>query len=181
MKDEFLKEVLEKFAVSGAMYSRALGNAARRSGGRIAPKVLDQIAAQPRAKSIPQFSEKARTPGVVPFKHEQESHQGVALLPLSESEYHHDAGARLSTDKTRGFMVPAQLSAVDAYNAWHQQAGNQVGVASNRARETTLERNRQYRLHGPALPGATADHSPNLPFDKTPTPTPTPTPKKRQY
>lgn len=45
-----LAEALEKFAVSGAMYARALQSAAGRSGARLAPSMMSQVAAQPRAQ-----------------------------------------------------------------------------------------------------------------------------------
>lgn len=167
MKDEFLKEVLEKFAVSGAMYSRALGNAAQRSGGRIAPKVLDQIAAQPRAKRISEnpkwLSNTARSPfGEMPKSpHHQELNDSFASLPRGDFADYHDEGARHSVPGSPAFMVPEQFAANDAFEAKLRETGRQKGVASNRYREKSLEQNRQYQL------GAATKTSPGIGYDKT--------------
>ncbi len=60
-----LEEVLEKFAISGGMYSRALGQTAAAGGGRVAPQILSHIAAQPRAALTPGLSAAARAPGAL--------------------------------------------------------------------------------------------------------------------
>ena len=52
----------EKFALPGAMYARALQNAAQRSGARVAPQLLNHISAQPQATPMPGLAAHARTP-----------------------------------------------------------------------------------------------------------------------
>lgn len=49
-----------KFAISGEYYARALSNAAARGGGRVGAPVLEAIAKQPRARSMPGLAEQAR-------------------------------------------------------------------------------------------------------------------------
>ncbi len=77
-----------KFAVSGAMYSRALGNAAARGGGRIAPQVLSNVAAQPRAHQLPGLAEAARTPGTLTPTPQQRGLQSMMeSVPWAGSEH----------------------------------------------------------------------------------------------
>lgn len=88
MRPEFLDEVLDKFAVSGGMYARALGGAAQRAGGRVAPQILNQVAAQPRAQGSSFLSEQARTPGAVAASPEQQSAQALMrTVPYAGSEH----------------------------------------------------------------------------------------------
>lgn len=77
----------EKFAIQGATYARALGNAAQRSGGRIAPQLLDRISAQPRAQSMPGLAEKARAPGALaPTPHQQTLQTALHPVPFAGEE-----------------------------------------------------------------------------------------------
>lgn len=68
---------LEKLGVSGAMYARALQGAAQQSGGRIAPKVLSQVAAQPRAARSSFLSSQARDPGALKPTMQQAGNQAL--------------------------------------------------------------------------------------------------------
>lgn len=62
---EGMTAALKKYAVSGGMYARALQGAAQRGGGRIAPQVLAQVGAQPRAAASSFLSQQARAPGAL--------------------------------------------------------------------------------------------------------------------
>lgn len=66
MKLAFLSEALEKFALTGATYARALQNAATRGTGRVGAPVLGAIASQPRAKLMPGLSQQARHTAELP-------------------------------------------------------------------------------------------------------------------
>lgn len=66
MKLAFLHEALEKFALSGATYARALQNASARGTGRVGAPVLGAIASQPRAKLMPGLSQQARQTAKLP-------------------------------------------------------------------------------------------------------------------
>lgn len=89
-----LHAALEKFAVSGAMYARALQNAASQSGSRLAPKVMAQVAAQPRATASPMLSTQARTPGVLKPSAQQQQLQGIMdKVPWAGSEHGGAPGA----------------------------------------------------------------------------------------
>jgi hypothetical protein len=54
-----------KTAVSGSLYANALADAARRSGGRVAPQILGQLGAAPRARLTPFLGQMARAPGTL--------------------------------------------------------------------------------------------------------------------
>ncbi len=83
-----VQAALEKFALSGEMYSRALGNAAGRAGTRIAPQVLSQVAAQPRASGSAFLNTAARTPGVMaPTPGQQSLQTMMAKVPYAGAEH----------------------------------------------------------------------------------------------
>lgn len=83
-----LEEALEKFALSGAMYSRALGQTAATGGGRIAPQILGHMAAQPRATLNPGLSAAARAPGALTPSPAQRGLQGMMhQVPYAGSEF----------------------------------------------------------------------------------------------
>lgn len=68
---------LQKFAVSGGMYARALEGAAQRGGGRVAPQLLGQIGATPRAQASPLLSQAARAPGALTPTPQQTQAQAI--------------------------------------------------------------------------------------------------------
>ena len=100
MKPEYLKEVLEKFAISGAMYSRALSGAAQRGGGRVAPQILSQVAAQPRAQASSFLSQQARAPGAMaPTPRQQQNQTVMNIVPWAGPEHGGVPTARATMDR----------------------------------------------------------------------------------
>lgn len=94
-RPEHIAEALDKFAVSGGMYSRALGNAAQRAGGRIGQPALNAVAAQPRARLAPGFAERARTPGVIaPTQSQQGLQHMMEGVPWAGAEHGGDPMAK---------------------------------------------------------------------------------------
>jgi hypothetical protein len=94
VKPEHLREVLEKFAVSGAMYARALGGAAQRANTRIAPQILSRLQAQPRAQASPFLSQQARMPGALAPTTEQAKAQTIMrMTPWAGAEHGGDPNA----------------------------------------------------------------------------------------
>lgn len=82
------RSALEKFAVTGAMYARALQGAAQRGGGRVAPQVLGQMNAAPRAQASPFLSQAARAPGATVPTPQQAQAQGIMQrVPWAGSEH----------------------------------------------------------------------------------------------
>lgn len=115
---------MRKHAVSGAMYAQALQNAASRSGARLAPKMMAQVAAQPRAKASPFLASEARTPGALtPSADQRGLQQMMDKVPFAGSEYHHDAGARMGVNGRPGVQIPAQRAAVQTFHDQLQQTG----------------------------------------------------------
>lgn len=91
---------LEKLALSGGMYARALQGAAQRGGGRIAPQILGGIATQPRAARAPFLSQQARTPGALaPSGPQQGMQHALEGVPWAGSEYGGGAPARATFDQ----------------------------------------------------------------------------------
>ena len=90
------KAALEKFAVSGAMYARALQGAAQRGGGRVAPQLLGQVGAAPRAQAAPFLSQAARAPGALtPTAPQRQSQAIMERVPWAGSEYGGNAAASM--------------------------------------------------------------------------------------
>jgi len=118
--DQAVHDALEKFAVSGAMYSRALGAMAARSGGRLAPRVLEQVAAQPRARLAPGLAAAARAPGALAPSHSQRDLQEIMeLVPWASAEHDGDPAAAHRYQQVvqlhgRSFMQPGLQSQIDA-------------------------------------------------------------------
>jgi hypothetical protein len=95
-KEEGFAAALEKLGVSGALYAQALRNATERSGGRIAPQVLGQMAAKPRAQAAPFLSEQARAPGALAPTLPQQSAQAIMeRVPWAGSEHGGNAAAAM--------------------------------------------------------------------------------------
>lgn len=107
-------EALKKFAVSGQMYARALGNTAARTGGRVAPQVLNQVAAQPRAAASPFLGQQARMPGAIPAPN-----PGLSQVTNQYQFAHPD---RLPHDfhDPSGTMDPRMLASVEKAHAAQQ-------------------------------------------------------------
>lgn len=91
---EGMTAAMKKFAVSGAMYARALQGAAQRGGGRVAPQIMSQVAAQPRAAASPFLSGTARTPGALAPTQQQRGLQGMmSQVPWAGAEHGGDPRA----------------------------------------------------------------------------------------
>jgi len=118
--DRAIQDALMKFAVSGAMYSRALGMAAAQSGGRIAPRVLEQVSGQPRARLVPGLAAAARTPGALaPSPHQRDLQSMMELVPWASSEHGGDPAAAHRLQRVlqlhgRSFTHPGLQSEIDA-------------------------------------------------------------------
>lgn len=94
--EQGFRAALEKLGVSGALYAQALQNAAQRSGGRVAPSILGQVAAQPRAKAAPFLGEAARAPGALtPTLPQQHAQAIMERVPWAGSEHGGNAAAAM--------------------------------------------------------------------------------------
>jgi hypothetical protein len=118
--DRAVQDALTKFAVSGSLYARALGATAARSGGRVAPRVLEQVAGQPRARLAPGLAAAARAPGVLAPSPSQRDLQGMMeLVPWASAEHGGDPAAAHRYQQVvqlhgRSFTQPGLQSQIDA-------------------------------------------------------------------
>jgi len=134
--DNAVQEALEKLAVSGALYSRALGQAAMRSGGRVAPSTLAHLSWQPRAQLAPGLSAAARAPGALAPTSEQRGLQSIMdLVPWASAEHGGDPAAaqryrELLQQHGRSFAQPGLQRQIDAaFGAIPNARGTQVNLA----------------------------------------------------
>ena len=118
--DKAVQEALEKLAISGALYSRALGQAAVRSGGRLSPRALTQVSGQPRAQLAPGLAAAARTPGaLVPTSQQRSLQSMMDLVPWASAEHGGDPTAaqryqQVLEQHGRAFTQPGLQGQIDA-------------------------------------------------------------------
>jgi hypothetical protein len=156
VKLSYLAEVLQKFAVSGGTYARALQNAATRGGGRVGAPVLRAIANQPRAKLMPGLSQQARQSAELPTNVPGRNQALFDRLPRD---------INTETPLT-GRGDPRQRARFDAAlrrgGAVHQQPGTQAAIDASfgpptKAREQTSNiQPARPRMLGAAQPGVAA-------------------------
>jgi hypothetical protein len=125
----------EKFAISGATYARALGNAAQRSGARMGAPLLNRISAQPQARLTPGLSAAARTPGALTPTPRQQSLQNT-LRSVPESwgsdvaPAPHQATLQrfMFNDAFRGQSQMVQSPSIQPLNRWMSQRSQGAGT-----------------------------------------------------
>lgn len=110
-----------KFAIAGSTYARALSNAAQRSGGRVAPQLLGNIAAQPRASLLPGLAEKARTPGALPpaSPHQQALATALHGVPFAgEEQMNYAPHAQQAFEHAMSGFAPSSFHVQGSGGSW---------------------------------------------------------------